>query len=380
MIYFIAPYSKFFLGASRKIELLLGILTKIDQEVVLVNSWVDTDNTASFIKVLVDEKEVRIPQYFLPAKSKNRFLYSCINFIELDSVEKALVNELGKPDRIWLYNCYFLETHLALMLQKNHKAQLIFELEDSCFSRTRGLNPKPYLDNLAWQKLIPNIDHAFAVNMTLAKEIRSHGKKADLLPGLIASELVSISNKAENKPFSRPNQRIKLGYFGGLSTEKGAKMLIDLFEVLPKTFEFIITGTGELEKKIQELATKNSERFRYYGRVSNEALINYISEVDVFLNPHQPMEEMGNGVFPFKVMEAIASKRMIISTSLAGNQDFEETLKGILFLTYDLSTWKSAIEEIENIYQQKENDIIEASDRAITLFAEDAIVEKIKVL
>lgn len=378
MIYFIAPYSKKFLGASRKIELLLGILSKIDSDVVLVNSWVDTDNTASFIELWVDDKLVRVPQYFLPAKSKNRLIYSCINFIELDSIVNKVINDLGKPDRIWLYNCYFLETHLALKLQREYKAQLILELEDSCFSRARGWNPKPYLDNFAWNKLISRIDHAFAVNLTLANEINSYGKKVDLLPGLIAPELVNHTNKPENKPFSRRNKRIKLGYFGGLSAEKGAQMLIDLFRVLPDTFEFVITGTGELEKAIQLVADEYPERFRYYGRVSNEALIDFIAEVDVFLNPHQPMEEMGNGVFPFKVMEAIASKRIILSTSLAGNQDFQETLDGIVFLPYDLEIWKSTLQDIGNIYRSTEHKIIKASNNAIDLFSEQAVIEKIK--
>lgn len=380
MTYFIAPYSKQFLGASRKIELLLGILTKIDTEVILINSWIDNENVASHIDLVFDGEEVSVRQYFLPAKSKNRLVYSLINYFDLHSIQKQLVRDIGKPDRIWLYNCYFLETHLALKLKNSFGSQLIFECEDSCFSRTRGLNPKPYLDNIAWKKLMNHFDHAFAVNLTLAKEIMSNNKKVDLLPGLISSELVRVSNKLENKPFSRGWKRIKVGYFGGLSEEKGAKMLIDLFRVLPDNFEFIITGTGDMEGAIESIAQTNSERFRYYGRVSNDDLIAYISEVDVFLNPHQPMEEMGNGVFPFKVMEAIASKRMIISTSLAGNEDFEETLQGIVFLDYNLDLWKSTLENANRIYLEREESIRQSSEKAIALFSEDAIIERIKLL
>ena len=378
MTYFIAPYSKQFLGASRKIELLLGILSKIDSDIVLINSWVDDENTKDHLQIITDGNLINIQQYFLPTKSKNRLVYSLLNYVNLELIVNQTKGALGKPDMVWLYNCYFLETMLALKFKDNFNVQLIFEFEDGIFSRTRGINPKPYLDFLAWKKLIKKIDYSFAVNLSLANTIRANNKKVDLLPGLISSELVSITNKPENKPFSRGNERVKLGYFGGLSGEKGAKMLIDLFNSLSEKFEFVITGTGEMESEIKELAEKNANRFRYYGCVSNDELINLISEVDVFLNPHHPIAQMGNGIFPFKVMEAIASKRLILSTPLSDNDEFSETLEGIIFLKYSLEDWKYHIENAQRLYASKEVEINIASDKAISLFSEDAVFEKIK--
>lgn len=378
MIFFIAPYSKKFLGASRKIELLLGVLYQIDSNLVLINSWVDATNGLSpFMEVSVNDQIVSIRQYFLPAKTQNRFFNSIFNYVRLRGIENNLISEFGKPDHIWLYNSYFLEASLAIKLRENYNCKLILEAEDSCFSRARGLNPKPYLDFLAWKKLMSIIDHAFAVNQTLAKEIEDNHIKVSLLPGLISSELVRVTNDKDNLPFRNRGGKIKIGYFGGLSDEKGARMLIDLFHSLSDNFQFIVTGTGVLENEIKHISRTYPDRFKYYGQVSSSELIKYIADVDVFLNPHKPMEEMKNGVFPFKIMEAIASKRLIISTSLAGNQDFEETLNGIVFLNYNLQDWVKIIESAEEIYNQRQNIIYQASEKAIGLFSEKSLMDKL---
>ncbi len=116
----------------------------------------------------------------------------------------------------------------------------------------------------------------------------------------------------------------------------------------------------------------------YYGQVDDNRLINLMSSVDVILNPHLPMEDMNNGVFPFKIMEAVASKRLVISTSLAGNDEFEEAIKGILILKLEKDIWiKSLINSYEFYINNKE--LIESSsDIAINFFSVGAFVNNLK--
>jgi glycosyltransferase involved in cell wall biosynthesis len=194
------------------------------------------------------------------------------------------------------------------------------------------------------------------------------------LPGLISADLLVETRK--NEPFLK--DKIKVGYFGGLSEEKGAKLILELYTILPTNFEFIITGTGELESEYLSLAKKSEGRFQYYGRVGDKQLYNLIASTDVILNPHKPISEMTNGVFPFKVTEAIASGRLVISTPLM-DKDFNQILDAVSFIDYDLKQWASVLINSKQIYEEKQDDIKKCTEEVIKLFSEDSVRTLIRI-
>ena len=359
MIYFIAPYTSDFLGASTKIEGILKILTQID-EVILINTY-DAKSSSIYIS-----KKLGIRVYNLPIYIKDRAVNTAINYLFNNKVVKQLKNNYNPPTTIWLYNSYFFESYLAKTLIATYNSFFIFEIEDSVFSRFRGLHLKPFFDKLAWNNNIKKFDLAFVVNNNISKELAYLKKNIVLLPGLISDDLIKYASK--RNPFT-DERKITIGYFGGLYLEKGAAFLMELFKNLPVNFHCIVTGTGELDNQFIEFANEYSDRVKFHGRIESQQIYKLMSYCDIILNPHKPISEMNNGVFPFKVFEAIASRRLVFSTQLPTDK-MEELLHGVHFLDLNIQKWVNALINSKNIYLANKININNAANKVCENFSE----------
>lgn len=376
MIVVVAPYSPAsqlgvsHLGAARKIEAVIEILGRRDNSIVLVNTAHHSKLKVplSIVKMKVGVVDVVV---LTPPTLANRRLGKLFNILDVPSAVDAVL-KLGHPELVWLYNGYAFESRFGRIMQKKVGCQVILELEDWHFSRVRGLNPKPLVDWFFWRSLMPCASYAFAVNASLAARMGGLSAKVGLFPGIVADGVANLSG--EFPPFSRTDKSCVVGYFGGLSVEKGADHVAALVPKLPPNFRMVVTGSGELEGVFRKLQEKYEDKIAFHGRVGDEKLLELIGSCDVLLNPHAPIDFMANGVFPFKVIEGIASGRLMISTYLP-SFGLDGVLQGVEFISHDSEQLLRAVVNARTTYKTNFQNIQNGAAEVVKLFGKDAILD-----
>jgi glycosyltransferase involved in cell wall biosynthesis len=91
--------------------------------------------------------------------------------------------------------------------------------------------------------------------------------------------------------------------------------LLRVIQKLPDQYELNLFGKGELEPEVQALANK-IHNVVYHGFIGGKQLVGKLYEMDILLNPHSDISKMQDGVFPFKMLEYIATGSYVITTPL----------------------------------------------------------------
>lgn len=309
----VAPYAPEMpllnLGASKKIQLIASLLHRLGFQVHHVDSSHPHERFAGPILGRDTHIEGTPITLWRPFSLPSRKAGKLLNIYGSHSLFQRL--STLKPDLVWVYNSYAFEARLGLHLQRSTNAKLVFELEDLPLSRGRGLNPKPFLDQHYFKPLMQRADLVTFVNAVLMQRHRQETKAALLFPSILQQALVDLPLQPR---FVRPRHRV--GYFGGLDVDKGVGTLLDLPALMPPDWTLVVTGVGPLTSDLRKLAEQHPERVEFHGAVSHARVLDLMSGCDVILNPHSSITGMHDGVFPFKVCEALASGAVLISTPL----------------------------------------------------------------
>ena len=348
MILVCAPYNGIkpeqtpFLAGSKKILFVLNILKFIDPDIVLLNSGHQSPKDQCITFDIIDLGDGSLIKMVTPNTKSNSNIGRLQNIITVPNIIDQVVNEYGIPEIAWFYNGYAFEMRVAKYLKKKYSTKIVIEFEDWHFARNRGLNPKPFLDWYFWTRTKKDFDYGFAVNAFLKNKLDNYKVPSVLFPGVISESVLRLAY--EHPPFTHKD-KVTVGYFGGLSVEKGAALLLKIIPIVNNTITFIVTGTGALSADFIKCSQMYPERLKFMGSVSEDELYNAIKSVDVILNPHA----INNGVFPFKVLEALASGRLLISTALpmAG---YEWAEKAIEFRDCCINDFLDAIFHSLDIY------------------------------
>ena len=381
MIIIVAPYTydvengNVNLGASKKIRFVISLLSNLSSNIVLVNSAHNKCKRETFIKHEITIAGIRITEVIPPTKD-NRAVGKLVNlFHAREAMELAIGDE--KPMLFWFYNGYSFEMRFASLAHEKYTAPMVLEVEDWHFSRGSYLKIKPWFDFFLWRYAVRLFTRAYAINANVKAKLTPFIADTHLLPGVVSNGFL---NKADlRKAFTKENGEIHIGYFGGLNSEKGADIVLELPNHLPEGYVVHVTGAGALSSAFEKAAKHQTEKLKFHGMVSDEELIELMSTCDVILNPHQPITEFKDGIFPFKVIEAIASARLLISTPLSFN-GFEEIQGGVFFSQHSIDAFVEAILDAENIYNINKEKIEIAKNNARHLFGETGILASLKSL
>lgn len=378
MIVVVASYSPIerlgvaHLGAARKIEAVVEILSRIDNFIVLVNTAHHSNSKSALVTMESVIGGIKVIE-LIPSIFFNKKIGKLLNILEVPAVIEAVL-KLGRPKLVWLYNGYAFESRFGEIMHQRIGCKVVLELEDWHFSRGRGLNPKPFFDWYFWRKFMPYASYSFAVNSSLAGRMGGVSEKVGLFPGIVADGVADLNRVFPL--FNSPNKNCIVGYFGGLSVEKGADHVAALVSALPSNFNLVVTGSGELQEVFQQLQEKYGDKLAFHGRVGDEKLLELIGSCDVLLNPHAPIESMANGVFPFKVIEGIASGRLMISTPLP-SFGLESVLQGVEFIGHDFQELLNAVVHARATYEKNRHYIELGALEATKLFGKNAILNTV---
>jgi glycosyltransferase involved in cell wall biosynthesis len=312
------------LGATQKIGLVIMALARAGHEVHLIDSshtrcgWFRPQRR---VAMAVGDCDI---QLWRPARLPFRPLGKFLNVIWLHGFDRDLARL--RPAVVWVYNSYAYEARLALLIQRRSLSKLVFELEDMPAARRRGFSPKPWIDSQFFGPLLRRATAVTFVNDVLRRRFEKFTASALLLPSILGNDLRPVSVMER---FS--SNKLTVGYFGGLETEKGADSLLRTVSELPEGCRMVVTGSGTLEDQFRLLSQRYPDRLSFHGKVTRSRLVALMGQCDIIVNPHAPISGMDDGVFPFKVFEGIASGALLISTPLPS---VDHSLEGAI-IEYD---------------------------------------------
>ncbi len=124
------------------------------------------------------------------------------------------------------------------------------------------------------------------------------------------------------------------------------------------------------------LSAESPDMLSFFGRVENEYLYELISQCDVIINPHVSISKMKNGVFPFKVIEAIASARLLISTPVP-SVGMRNILEGVQFVDCTEDSFYHAVLGARRRYLETSLLVSNCAELADESFGEVSLLSKI---
>ncbi len=148
----------------------------------------------------------------------------------------------------------------------------------------------------------------------------------------------------------RKNSKYLIGYVGVIGEQEGLDLLMEVAKILKFKYKvsvrFAIIGSGPYLDKIKQIANqlKVNDIVDFYGRVSDEKMIDILKQCDVCVNPDKPckLNELST---MNKILEYMALKKPIVQFDLkegkfsaqkaslyAKKGDVEDFAKKILFL------------------------------------------------
>jgi glycosyltransferase involved in cell wall biosynthesis len=369
--YFVAPYSPvgrsdlIHLGAAAKIESLLRILSSLGYSLRLINSAHNETRRSGPRCERRTVGGVRLIE-ITPPTYASRKIGKLLNLFSAWRLGIRL-RRSTPTDLTWIYNGYAFESLFALVQKP---PVLVTEIEDLPFSRRRGwLEIKDWLDRKFLHKVLARTTLVTIVHRDIPASLPHFTCETLLVPSILRDSLLLDDFK---NPFSSSPYR--LGYFGGLSREKGADLLLSLADVLPEHWDLVITGTGELSERFHDLSRRNS-RITFVEAATEQQLTAMIRTCDALLNPHASISAMGNGIFPFKIFEYLSTRRLVISTPLPhSGLDLD---RSIVWISGGLSELLKSLQAGEEDYALRKDQIFRTSETVRSKFSESSIAAEI---
>lgn len=118
----------------------------------------------------------------------------------------------------------------------------------------------------------------------------------------------------------KKNKKYLIGYLGVIGAQEGIDLLLEAYKLVLQSrsdVQLAIVGGGTSLELLQKEAIKMgiNEHVDFYGRVSDELLIDILNTADVCVNPDKPTE-MNNISTMNKIMEYMALKKPIVQFDL----------------------------------------------------------------
>lgn len=305
------------LGGSRKIELLTGMLRSLGHEVVVLSAGVAAERTGRLYPAF---------ESTMPTEAGNpaRVLYAAgfdariLNQVSATmSAGRWLRREVSRRpfDAVLIYNIDEYTVILAWLCRLwMHSVPIILEYEDSVAVTGRSILPGRQSVWRILEKWVQSrLSGVVAVNQQLADAMQN--ENSFVLPGVIAEDFCRIApGRSAPMATGRP---LTAAFAGSLTPDKGVDKILAVAERFRGQIKFVIAGTGMLYDQLVIEAAHCGGDVTVAGYLDRERLDDLLLTADILLNPHHA--ESSGGIFPFKVVEYLASGGIVLTTR-AGNQ------------------------------------------------------------
>lgn len=170
------------------------------------------------------------------------------------------------------------------------------------------------------------------------------------------------------------NKKILL-FVGRLVIFKGVKYLLEAISKIDKSkYHLLIVGDGELNDELQSLSKKLQleSNVTFVGKVSFDLVPYYMSACDIFI-----LSSLDEG-FGRVLIEAMAMKKLVISTKVGGTKDIIEDEKtGFFMEKANINDFIKVIEKVLDLNDRDRIKVIEAAyDNVVNKYEFNASMNK----
>lgn len=161
-------------------------------------------------------------------------------------------------------------------------------------------------------------DSIVVISQGLFSKYSSTNDRIEIVGNAVDDELVK-NNKLLTSGFG--SGKIRLGYIGSVIPIEGLEYVIDAFSRLNMTqFSLIIVGGGVSFDKLKNMAADldlGEDVIKFVGKISPEKIPSIYQDLDVIIN-YRRNELVANTVTPLKPLEAMAYKKLVITSDVKG--------------------------------------------------------------
>lgn len=313
-VFFITAYSTFnqqrwySLGRQRKVEQVWAMLSALGFQVTGLNiAPHHLDSTNPSVVSLCHTTYVPLRFFQLAFASARFFLFS---------------TESDPSSIIWLYNTRAAESIVAIIGSFfRPRLRLVLQLEDLPSARQENHGLRGFVDLFTTRCLARRANHFFAVSPNVAESfcrlIGSKSHSIEVLPPALDPQYINLLH-SRPEPFARNN--ILVLYAGSFGYDKGVTDLIQAFVNLTDP-NVRLRLVGSAPKNLIE-EYKSNPGVEFAGIVDSERLFEIYRDADIVVNPHRRILNPAH-VFPFKLIEIVASGALPLSTSVPGAEIFD---------------------------------------------------------
>lgn len=303
------------LGGNRKIEMIADALVEAGHEVLVLSGGVPADRTMRAFQ--------RFESTIGARPGGARVIYATGLDVPVANLLMAIFSTVRTArrqarapfDLILIYNVTEYTIAVAAAIRRvSGETPIVLEYEDSVEMASRGISA---IRRTLWQRLErwvrPRVRGVFAVNAALPERIGC--ANALILRGLVSD---SFCARAASRPRPFSGGRTVAFFSGSLSPEKGLGRLLELVPRFAGRVRFVVSGAGPMEPMLRKAAARWPEDLEIAGLISREALEQKLLTADILLNPHD--DDVG-AIFPFKVIEYLASGGVVVTTKCGIESD-----------------------------------------------------------
>ena len=146
------------------------------------------------------------------------------------------------------------------------------------------------------------------------------------------------------------NNKIVICYTGYLGIIQGVDLLLEAFnKVHNANIELWLCGQGDELKDCIDTYTKKDQRVKYKGYLKKEDYIDILNQSNVLVNPRNMNYSQNEYNFPSKILEYIASGRVVLSTKFCGYEDY---INNIFVCESSIESIKDELEKIIKEYSK----------------------------
>jgi len=296
------------LGAAAKQRAILHGFSACGRKTLLVNSGHQTAELKGARLMRLARSVVELRMIQVSWRPLGKLLQSMLAPVAAFKLQRRL-----RVPLIWVYNPYLFEALYVWGARlADSGTKIVLELEDMPLARRRlGLGRvKTWLDTLSLAYLKRQINgatvvqHAMRSAFSLAPDMIWH------LPVLLTDQSAEAVQVGEGS--------VRVGYFGGLTLDKGADFLIQVIRKSPSHCHWTVCGSGDYAVNLRRLQDDMPDRLRFLGAVAESIFVREYAGIQVLVNLHAPLADFGAGIFPFKLLEGVAAGKLVLSTGAAG--------------------------------------------------------------
>lgn len=291
----------------------------------------------SFIGVQIPlEARTNLEKEAQNKKNRVEYVFKKKNVIaSIIEYHKKILKLLENVDIVICYNIIYAWLLLPKFAKKKEKKSIAIIADYSESVSYKGIKSKLYAKLQLWSM------RQFDVVVGLSANIRTKLKEKQgfvLMEGGIDRDFYDAflyQVREEASPFV-------LMYSGLLNQVTGIDLLLEVMrQINRQDIRLIITGKGPMEEEIKQAAFRDS-RICYKGHLQYEEYMKQLMNADVLINPRNMNFPENQNNFPSKIMEYLATGKLILSTKFVGWEKFE---KNIIFCESNVKEIKSGMED-----------------------------------